>query len=260
MSLGDWKVTIIGGWRGCLQSRNRILNWLSLLIFSLGVLLALALTAVSAWGEYEAALFDSGARADEHLSTLTCPALISPHETGEIKILLANRSEYEVTPEVKAHISAGSALFIWEETQQLVIKPGGSQKLRWPVYAEDAAFKRLVLVRVLVGRSYPLPSSTATCGIVLLDLAGLSGGQMQFGALFLSAACLAGGWLFWSRLHPQHSNRSAELANGMMALSVIALIGALTSFTGGWLVGFLCLAIGLLLGITLFGLYSANVD
>lgn len=243
-----------------MKREMRIKNLISLALFGLGVLIAMALAAASALAEYEAVLFDTGVRAEKRLTTLYCPALISSSEVGEISIRLSNPSEYEVNPVIKARISAASALFIREEDVQVFMKPGEKQTLSWPVQAGDAAFKRLILVRVLVGPSYPLDSRTATCGIVVIDLLGLTGSQMQIGGILLSIILMITGWIFWSRSHPYRSGRIAELGNGLKAMALIALIGAFSSFTNWWIISVLSFATCLLLGVILFGRYGADVD
>lgn len=243
-----------------MKHEKRISNTIYLLVFSLGVLIAVALVGASALAEYEAVLFDSGARADERLSMLYCPALISSRETSGVSISLSNPSEYEVNPVVKARISSGSALFIREEVQQVFMKPGERQTLRWPITAEDAAYHRLILVRIMVNRSYPLSSRTATCGIVLLDFAGLTGIQMQVGAILLSAIAIIGGGLGWFRINADKGGRKAELGNGLRLLGGIALAGTLTTFTSWWFASLLCAIACLLLGVILLGRYGADVD
>lgn len=243
-----------------MKREMRIKNLISLALFGLGVLIAMALAAASALAEYEAVLFDTGVRAEKRLTTLYCPALISSSEVGEISIRLSNPSEYEVNPVIKARISAASALFIREEDVQVFMKPGEKQTLSWPVQAGDAAFKRLILVRVLVGPSYPLDSRTATCGIVVIDLLGLTSSQMQIGGILLSIILMITGWIFWSRSHPYRSGRIAELGNGLKAMALIALIGAFSSFTNWWIISVLSFATCLLLGVILFGRYGADVD
>lgn len=243
-----------------MKKDKHIKSLFSLIVFGVGVLIAVLLAGTSALAEYEAALFDSGTRADRPLNTLYCPALISSTEAGKVTVSVSNPSDYEVNPVVKARISARSAIFIREEVEQVILKPGEKQTLRWPVFAEDAAYRRLVLVRVLVGPSYPLDSRTTSCGIVVVDLAGLTGTQIQLGAIFLSALLMATGWLSWTKINPVRSGRKAELGNGLRFMGMIALLGMLTTFTNWWLASLLCVIACLLLGVILLGRYGADVD
>ena len=87
---------------------------LAILIFALGLLCGIALAGMIAWGDMEATMFDAAISADEPLSTLRCPVLITTAETTTVSAAFRNPDDQPINLLVRAHISAGFVTWMRE--------------------------------------------------------------------------------------------------------------------------------------------------
>jgi hypothetical protein len=218
----------------------------SLILFAAGILSGLILIALATWADQEAALFEPTSAYDTNLPSLRCPLLLTSEEISNISVGLKNPSTYPVSSLTTAHITAGSVLLIDEFVETPSLPPGGKMTLSWKVIPDDAAYHSLILSRVFVERSYPLPSRTGSCGIVVLPFGGVPGGGLV-GVLF--GLCLAGtilGMVFWRRTNTLLSSKQREFNSGLIAIAVIIAVGFLSILFNIWLIG-LASVIGILL-------------
>ena len=218
----------------------------SLILFAAGILSGLILIAMATWADQEAALFEPTSAYDKGLPSLHCPLIATNNEVSSIFVELKNPSTYPVSPLTTAHITAGSVLLIDEFIDLPAIPPGEMKKLAWEAVPVNAAFKSLILARVYVERSYPLPSRSGSCGIVVLPFGGVSGGVVVG---FLVLSCLAGtilGLVFWRRANKALSTKQREFHSGLITLAVITAAGLLSIIFSIWPIG-LASVIGILL-------------
>ncbi len=235
-----------------MTGRNRFLRTIGAILFSAGFVIGFVIFSVAVWADFEGAMFDTSMRGERTLRTLRCPVVINAEETGTISATFHNTLDRPVQFAVRARISQGFVTIMREERALLPVDAGGTEGLEWIVTAEDAAYGSVVLVKVLVRASYPLPSRQATCGVLVLDLPFLSGSQaLTLGvsaSLFLLA--LGGGlWLIGS--WPLKEGSELDLARGMGALAASVLVGMLVGFLGSWLLGVAVVVVTLLLIVEL---------
>lgn len=220
-----------------------------LILYTLGLLLGLILALLTIWGDLEAFLFDTLFRPERTLTSLSCPVLITAdEETAVIKATLKNDSERDENLLVRAHISLGRASLIREEEVRLTLPPGGEEMLEWPIQAEDAAWNRIVLARVGTVRNQPYRQLVgAACGVLLVPVKGVTGGQIfvfiLVAGLFL---LILGAWLWGVGRRPLDFEeiKSWRLMVVFAGLTGIAL---LVSFLKFWLLGLLAILLILLL-------------
>ena len=156
-------------------------------LFSIGIIMGFILSSVIVWGDLEASLFTSGMRADKSLSTLKCPIVITASETGKITAVLNNPTEKTMERFMVANISEGYATLVREIKTNLPIPPEEKQKVEWKIYPEDAAFdERVILFRVYINPKYPHPSLGANCGVVRVNIEGVTGNQIVASAALLA--------------------------------------------------------------------------
>jgi hypothetical protein len=225
---------------------------LGLLLYALGIILGAGFTAAIVWANYEASLFDMGLPADARVTSLRCPALITSGEEGMVTASFSNPSDRPVRRVIRANISDGFISFPRQIETRTLLEPGETRHLQWTVTPDDAAWDRLILVRIYVLRNTPLPSMTGTCGTVFVDLTGVRGWQLSFILLVATILSIGGGfWLWYTRTRlPQ--GESVELTQPFTALGGMVLIGLLAALTGWWLVSAILLVLTVLLLIVLF--------
>lgn len=226
---------------------KRIIRMLGVLIFSVGVLLGMALSGVVVWADLEADMFDTTIRGDARLTSLKCPVMITADEIGTASATFENPLERPVEFNVRTHISQGYVTLMREINSKLPVAPGEAQTLEWTVTPEDAAYGRLILIRVRLFPKYPLRSRHASCGILVLDVPHLSGNQVfafTLAASLLSMVAGAGSWVAANR-PLRGPGREVTRAMGAVAASVLAAMVA--GLLGWWMLGALIFVITMLL-------------
>jgi hypothetical protein len=234
-----------------MKIRSKAVRFVSVLLFSVGILLGLALLASAAWGDFEASMFDLSLPSDGPLSTLRCPVLITASESGTVSATFDNRSERPIQRRIRIHVSDGLVTLLREEKSMLPLDPGEKQRLEWTVTADDAVWRSLILARVYQYRQYPSPSRTAACGILVVDAPFFTGSQILALVLVTTLLCIGIGGGLWVAANRPLAGRKQRLTYGMAFLAGTVLLGLFASLLGWWLLGGLCLILALLLAIAL---------
>ncbi|GIV63146.1 MAG: hypothetical protein AB1457_09320 [Chloroflexota bacterium] len=214
---------------------NFLYSFLAFVLFTAGLIAGLIGWGSSAWADLEASLFDASITADVVLNDLRCPQFITPEEIAMVSIRLQNPTDRILRQTARIHISYGFVTLMREENTIIEMQPRESRQLEWYVTAEDAAWGRLVMVRLHLSRSFPLPSRTATCGIVLVNLPWLNGKHIS---LLLAAITLAGtfgGWRLYLKANRPLTSRQRNVAALMLAWMILLIVGNLLAFFGIWI-------------------------
>ena len=228
------------------------------LLFVIGIVFGFTLSSLIIWGDLEASLFTSGLRAEESLA-IRCPVIITASETGTISTILKNPTEKSLERYLIASISEGYASLVREIRTDLAIQPKDKEKVEWKIYPEDAAFnQRVVLFRVYINPRYPYPSLGANCGVVRVNVQGLSGNQIFAGAVALSLISLGAGATLLETGGRPYIGRARTTRNNTFALAGVVLAAGAVGYLGLWVPALALLAISvLLLGVLVSRLLAA---
>jgi hypothetical protein len=227
--------------------RKGLLRTLAVIVFAAGTLLGFIVVTGATWADLEASLFDSSMTADEALGSLRCPVLITERESGTISATIKNPTERLKTRYVRAHISQGYLTVMREEDTKFEVESGAKRKLEWSVGPEDAVYGWMILARIHVFGSYPLPAQHQSCGILVLDVPGLSGTATVVIAAAASLLLMALGLGLWLLVGRPVVGRERNAAAAMAAMAVILCLGLLTLLVGWWEAGVLSLVVIILL-------------
>ena len=212
-------------------------------LYFAGIVWLAVMAFVAAWPDMEAGVFESGiaAAADAGLPGLMCPWVMTADETATVRVRFANSADRPDAFLVRANISSGFASLVRRERQQVEVKPHETVELAWPVTAADAAYGRLVLVRVLANRGLVAPARQSPCGILVLPVPGASGQGLYLLAVLIGLALSGGGAAWWwiQRRPLGEADISTARAAGLFA--VIVLGSLITGMTGAWLISHLLL-------------------
>lgn len=236
--------------------RERLARPLGILLFSAGLLLGMALFGTLVWADFEAVLFNPGRRYDAPLRSLRCPVMITRSETGTVTASLTNPLDRSIDRYVRAHITDGYVTLMREVDQSVSIASGERERLAWEVTADDAAFERFILVRIVVRGRYPLPSRQGTCGIFVVDVPYLTGEQV-FGLVFTASLISMGmGFGLWYRASEPLRARGLQAARAMGMLASSVALGTIVGWLGWWLPGAIVflitvLGVGVIIGYVL---------
>jgi hypothetical protein len=231
-----------------------------ILLLAVGILLGTALVGLATWGDLETVLLFPPPTADKELLNLRCPILISSNETGTVYANYRNPSSYTTTPFVVITISQGSTIILDDFTSHPTIPPGTTQKLSWAVVPGEAAFRgSLILVRVFINRSYPLPSRDSTCGISVFNLGGLTGEQVVYGSFIVSLIGMLAGTFWWLRIYKSMPGQRDTLIGGIMFIEVVVILGLIASWFGWWVFGLVSFGITVLLIVILLARFGMHI-
>jgi hypothetical protein len=228
--------------------RSRPVRILSTVLYLAGLVIGVTFLGLFVWANIEATLFDPALTGDEALRTLQCPMIITEDEVASIRVTINNPLDREIERIVRMHISEGMITMKRQENQRVSLSPGETMTLEWTAYPEDAAFDRLILVRGYIFRTAPLPARSGSCGIVVVNVPGMTGNQ-------ISVLAAVGGFLFmgigsflWVRSNQiGRQGKERHLAQGMVWLFGLITIGIILAFFSLWQLAFLFLFITVVL-------------
>jgi hypothetical protein len=220
---------------------------LAVLLFALGLLFGMALAGVIAWGDMEASMFDAAISPDAPLTTLRCPVMITTAETTTVSASFTNPGNRPIELFVRAHISDGFATLMREVKTWVPLTPGQEQRVEWPVAPADAAFGRVILVRIHASPSGPLPYRAGSCGIIVLDLPFLTGNLVFAIALAIAVLGMGGGIGLWVASYRPSIRQGLGVVRGMGTLAGAVGVAIIAGLFGMWLVGLVVLLLTVLL-------------
>jgi hypothetical protein len=229
-----------------------------LVLFIIGVLSGLILISLTTWAGQESAFFEPTSAYDKGLPGLHCPLMIANDQESSISVTLKNPSSYQVSPLTRAHITSGFVLLIDEYSDTPPIPPGGETTRSWKITPADAAYKSLVMARVFVERSFPLPSRTGACGVLVLPFGGIPGEAVALGLVLVSLAGMGLGVFFWWKDRLTFSTRQQELYSSMIAITAISCVGFLSILINVWLLGLGCVVLIVLISLGLASRFWGN--
>jgi hypothetical protein len=214
---------------------KRRVNILSLVIFTLGVLISMYFVVMAAWAGLEAFGFANELGADKSLSGLSCPLILTSNETGTIKATVHNPLERQIHARIRASISEGVVSLARQEASLILLRPDESQQVEWTVHPEDAVYHRVVLVRVYQFRNYPVPSRSSTCGVLVYDIPWLKGAYLLILILLVGAGLMALGIFLWRRENTEPDRKIKSFSNAITFLGGVIALGMLASLAHAWL-------------------------
>lgn len=216
------------------------------LIFALGLVAGLALAGIAIWGDLEAALFDSSIREEASLD-LRCPIMITSRQVVSVTASFNNPTDKPIVLIARAHISLRHVTLMREEDKQISLAPGETQTLAWQVSADDAAYRRLILVKVRSFRYHPLPAREGACGIFVTHLPAPNGDQIVILMFLVSVLGLIAGLGLWLAAGRSTNKAAPDASRAMGLLAGLVLFALLAGLAGWWLAGLAAIAITVLL-------------
>lgn len=227
------------------SKKSQINKILGIIFFIIGLGMGMFLWTGSVWADIEGYMFQPATYAEPSEYYLRCPNLITTSDFGIISIGIENTADKEARKVVRGNKTLGYLIYIATDETILELQPGESEVVHWYIYPEDAAWNRFVLFRTNIISSVGTNLTTASCGVMVIDVPFLNSNQFL---MFL----LIGGMIFIalgiflvyrsSKLSAKNDFYSEKL---MIALTTVLIIGLLLSLFGEWLIG----------GLLLVGMY-----
>ncbi len=230
-----------------MSRKSKIYFSSGIVLFSLGLIIGLFLWTGSVWADLEGYMFQPATHADKSEFYLDCPNLITKSDFGIISIGIENQFDKDVKKLVRGYKSLGYVIYVASDETNLELKPGESEVIHWYIYPDDAAWNRFVLFRVNIISSRGVGLSTASCGVMLINVPFLNSNQFFLLALLLGMVFIGSGIFLVYKSSMQREKKNFYFERLMSAITGVTIIGLLLAFFGQWLVAGL-----LLIGMYLF--------
>jgi hypothetical protein len=226
------------------KSRKKTARSVGVLVFSIGTLLGLALAGAATWGDLEAAFYGFQKMGDKPLRTLKCPVIMTSSETGEISATFKNPQDRPVQLMLRTDLSGPT---LTTERTRLALAPGERKQADWTVTRDNIDLRYFIFAQVSSYPVYPFPFRQATCGIMVMNLPGLSGNQIVTWTLVASMLDLLVGLGLWQAGNPSLPGRRQQTTYAMRILAVIVLAAIFIAFRGWWLAGLLLFLLAIIM-------------
>jgi hypothetical protein len=176
---------------------TKILRILSGTMFFLGVIIGFTLAVIMIWNRLEAVRYYFTGTKYESFNGLQCPVMIAPTETGIVTAIFNNSTEKEDNFSFRAEISGDTSTRQVEG--QMVVAPHQRKSAQLTVDANDVDLMFFIFVKMTILPSAFHSSQEAVCGIMIINLLGLTGTQLSIAAFSLSFLGMAIGLGVWQK-------------------------------------------------------------
>jgi hypothetical protein len=223
-------------------------------LFAIGVVLGIVLFGVSAWAGIEAAFYGFEEMGGGRLNTLDCPIIMSKSDVGTIHATFKNPNDTAIHFMVRADFSNTGEFRT--ESSMLTLDPHQSKTVDWHMTSQDIDLGNFIFAQVSNFPAPSIPFRQATCGVVVVDIPQLTGGQIFTIVMIVIISGIVGGLSIWDYFGSPFSDKLLDTSRAMKTLGVLVMVGMLVSFQGSWLFGIIAfagcvLAIGVIIGFIL---------
>ncbi|MGI6740504.1 MAG: hypothetical protein ACOX7C_03330 [Brevefilum sp.] len=222
----------------------------AVLIF-VGTILFVALGSISAWGDIEATFFNAALKSETRLSSLRCPAIITPRDDAYVSARIDNTSSRELEMETRTYVSDGYVTLMKEFITNFDLKPGESEVVRVPIGVDDAAYNMFVLVRMHQMKRGSLPYLNASCGVFSVNLPWIKGTQLITLVVGLGLLLSVLGLFIWIKNIKPVQNGQSGIFRALVVFQIVSFLNLLAGLFGLWALAVLLLVIWILLGIAI---------
>ncbi len=177
---------------------SKNVQYLSMIIFMIGVGAGLIFSGVAVWADFEASMFDSSLAAEDAFPDFRCPIMIGQNQTGIISGSIENTSKYNLQFFIRAHTTSGSIITMDERIDRPVVPAGTSQPIQWEVSRSNAIWENFILFRAYQYRYAPVPSRASSCGIMVSPIPGISGAAAVGVLIGISLVGMGAGLVLWA--------------------------------------------------------------
>lgn len=233
------------------MNKQNITRMLGLVCFTVGLVLGLVLITASVWADLEAQFYGFQRFYAEGLEGLSCPILMERSETGNIIVSMANDTDLKIDRAVIARLS--SRIMISEERQRVVLEPGETKQVAFPISASNLELGRFIFAHIMTPPAYQTPMQEAMCGVFVVGAPGLTGQQLYYGLMAVTVVGLGLGLWLWNKSRPPDISRLKQVRLAMNFLVVMILLGLVMTALGNWMVGVVLLVVvALTMGSVMF--------
>lgn len=216
-----------------MTSRQKMNRAWGAFLFIAGILLGTLIVLMSLWANLEADFYGFDDLTSNQLKNLSCPLLMTTTEKAVMSLRITNPNQKAIEPLIRADIS--TPILMDEQREKVLIEPGETRRIEWQLTPDNIDLGFFILAKVYVYPTVGLPLREASCGIFVVDLPGLVGGQVLVLLVILSLGGMIGGIVLWRQASQPILDRKLMAQRGMIFLALVTIIAMLTSMFGGWI-------------------------
>lgn len=221
---------------------TKLLRILSRAVFFLGVILGFALSVITIWNRLEGVRYYFTGAQFEPFNGLRCPVMIAPNEKGIVTAVFNNPTDREDNFFYRAEISGDVST---RQVEGQIAVPAHQRKsIQLTVDANDVDLMFFIFVKMNILPNALHRSQEAVCGMMIVNLLGLSGTQLSTAAFSLSFLGIAIGLVLLQKTGA-HADQNRQRA--MQALGFVVLLTMFAGLMGWWIAGLALSAITALL-------------
>ena len=222
---------------------TRQLRFLSPAIFFLGITIGLVLSGISVWNNLESTSYFFTGVKYAPFKGLRCPLMIASTEKGIVTAVFNNPINEKDNFFYRAEIS-GKAFSRRQVKDQIAVPPQQTKTIQLAVDTNDVDLMFFIFVKISILPNSVRRSQEAVCGVMLVDILGLTGAQISTTAVFLSFLGIAIGLGLW-----QHTSTKADrdLRRVVQILGFVVLLTMFAASIGWWIIAIALLVLSILL-------------
>ncbi len=229
--------------------RTKSKHTLGNILFFLGIFFGLTLAFAMTWANFEAVFYYYVGTTYDAFSGLHCPSLMTRAEIVPITATFDNPTDQEAQPYYEVDISG---LIPRQFENQIMVPPHQTKSVEWTVSANDIDYGSFVFVRLDIHPDAYHSERQAVCGIVVLSIPILSGGQVLALTLAISILGTVLGYGLWELTDDKLAHDFSSRYRSRQALGIVVLAAIFAGLMGWWLGGILfCILAVLLLVVML---------
>jgi hypothetical protein len=227
-----------------MSTRKKLSRALGFTLLWLGILLAMSVALAGTMADLEASFYGFPLWAEAPLPGFRCPVLMTKWETGTVSLTLKNSTDKPIPFTARAEISTEGPTR--QVRTQVEVAPGGKERVEWSVTSADIDLGFFVFVNAMTNPAYPYPYRQSMCGILVLDVPGLTGNQIFALTLLIGMLSMVGGMRLWVVGSRPLEGRRRSATAAMTFLAVVVLAALVVSILGAWMAGVILLALAVL--------------
>lgn len=206
------------------------LRILSRAAFFVGVIMAFVLSVIAIWNNLESTSYYFRGVKYPQFPGLRCPLMIAPTETGTVSAVLDNPTDKEDNFFYRAEIS-GKGYSTRQVEGQIAVPARETRSVQLTVDANDVDLLFFILVKMSILPNALHKSQEAVCGIMLVNILGLTGTQIFTIAIFLSFMGMAIGLGIWQQAGDKSD---PEIPRVVQALGFVVILALFAASMGWW--------------------------
>jgi hypothetical protein len=222
---------------------TRPLRLLSRTIFFLGVTIGLVLSGISIWNNLESTSYFFTGVKYAPFNGLQCPLMIAPTEKGIVTVVFNNPANEGDNFFYRAEIS-GKSFSRRQVKDQIAVSPHQTKTIQLAVDANDVDLMFFIFTKITILPNSVRPSREAVCGVMLVNILGLTGTQMSTIAVLLSFSGIAIGLGLWQQTS---AKADQDMRRVVQTLGFVVLLTMFTASLSWWVIAIALLVIAILL-------------